>query len=77
MKADEKVAQTAENRGFESTVTERWLKREAIQLVAQLPDDQTQALKVLEYARQLVVEFLAERPHAGARENGRDIKVVS
>jgi hypothetical protein len=78
MKTDEKVAQTAENRsgGFESGVTERGLKREAIQIVAQLPDDQTQALKVLEYAGQLVTGFLSERPHVGGRQGGRDIKVV-
>jgi hypothetical protein len=77
MKSDEKVAQTADNRsGFESSGTERWLKREAVQIVAQLPDDQAQALRVLEYARRLVVGFLAEHPHAGGREDGRDLKIV-
>lgn len=37
-----------------------WQKRHAIQIVAQLPENQKDALLVLEYARQLVVGFLAE-----------------
>lgn len=38
---------------------ELWLKRQAIQVVMQLPDDQGEALRVLEYARSLVTSFLA------------------
>lgn len=38
---------------------ELWLKRQAIQVAMQLPDDKTEALRVLDYARQLVTEFLS------------------
>ena len=38
-----------------------WHKRHAMQLAAQLPDDPDDALLVLQYARQLVEEFLVER----------------
>jgi hypothetical protein len=70
-----KVPQTAENRGgLENSGTDRWLRREAIQIVAQLPDDESQALMVLEYARQLVVGFLAE-PQAGRREDAGDLRI--
>lgn len=34
-----------------------WEKRQAIQLVAQLPEDREGALRVLEYAKQLVIDF--------------------
>lgn len=37
-----------------------WLKRQALQVVMQLPDDKAEALRVLEYARGLVTGFLAE-----------------
>jgi hypothetical protein len=71
------VPQTAENRGgIENSGTDRWLRREAIQIVAQLPDDESQALMVLEYARQLVVGFLAEhQPQAGRREDTSDLRI--
>lgn len=39
---------------------ELWLKRQAIQVVMQLPDDKAEALRVLDYARRLVTEFLAD-----------------
>jgi hypothetical protein len=39
---------------------ELWLKRQAIQVVMQLPDDKAEALRVLDYARRLVTDFLAE-----------------
>lgn len=37
-----------------------WRKRQAIQIAAQLPEDQEAALAVLEYARGLVVGFLGK-----------------
>lgn len=36
----------------------RWLRRQAAQIVAQLPDDESEALEVLEWAK-LLVEFLS------------------
>ena len=41
---------------------EMWLKRQAIQIASQLPEDQAKALAVLEYARKLVVDFMAPEP---------------
>jgi hypothetical protein len=35
-----------------------WHKRHAIQIVAQLPENKNDALKVLAYAKELVEEFL-------------------
>ena len=37
-----------------------WLRRHAVQLAAQLPEDTEQALAVLDYARVLVETFLSE-----------------
>ncbi len=37
---------------------EMWLRRQAIQVAAQLPEKREDALRVLEYARDLVTEFL-------------------
>lgn len=37
---------------------EIWLRRQAIQVAAQLPEKREDALKVLDYARELVIEFL-------------------
>lgn len=37
-----------------------WLKRQALQIVMQLPDDKDEALRVLEFARGLVVGFLSD-----------------
>lgn len=42
------------------TGEELWLKRQAIQIAAQLPEDREAALRVLEYARELVTEFLGQ-----------------
>lgn len=36
-------------------------RRHAIQIVAALPDEMVDALKVLDFARQLVVEFLSDQ----------------
>lgn len=41
---------------------ERWLRRHAVQIVAQLPEDSNDALMVLELARTLVESFLAPQP---------------
>jgi len=41
---------------------ERWLRRHAVQIVAQLPEDSQDALMVLELARTLVETFLAPQP---------------
>lgn len=38
-----------------------WLKRQALQIVMQLPDDRDEAIKVLGYARELVDGFLTDR----------------
>lgn len=40
--------------------SENWRKRHAVQVVAMLPDDPVDALAVLEYARELVENFLGE-----------------
>jgi len=40
------------------------LRRQAIMIVSQLPDNAAEALTVLDYARHLVTEFL-EEPAAG------------
>lgn len=37
-------------------------RRHAVQIVAALPEEVADALKVLDFARQLVVEFLDQRP---------------
>jgi hypothetical protein len=37
-----------------------WLKRQAIQVAAQLPEDRDQALAVLTYAQALVTGFLGD-----------------
>ncbi len=33
---------------------ERWLRRQAMQIVVQLPEDEAEALQVLDYAKRLV-----------------------
>jgi len=39
---------------------EKWLKRQALQLAGQLPDDTEEALRVLAHLKWLVTEFLEE-----------------
>lgn len=39
-----------------------WLKRQAVQVVAQLPDDPADALAILAFAQELVTGFLADHP---------------
>jgi hypothetical protein len=46
---------------------ERWLKRIAIQIAAQLPENEGEALLTLDYARELVVGFLAPAKPNGLR----------
>lgn len=47
-------------------VDEMWLKRQAIQIASQLPEDQAKALAVLEYARMLVTDFITKDVRPGA-----------
>jgi len=37
---------------------DRWLRRQAVQLAAQLPDGRDDALAILRYASELVTDFL-------------------
>lgn len=37
-----------------------WLKRQAVQIAAQLPDDPEQAIQVLGYAKEIVEKFLRD-----------------
>jgi hypothetical protein len=37
---------------------DRWLKRQAIQIAAQLPDGRDDALEILKYASELITDFL-------------------
>jgi hypothetical protein len=41
-------------RGVRQAERERWLRRQAMQIVVQLPEDETDALQVLDYAKTLV-----------------------
>lgn len=46
-----------------------WLKRQALQIVMQLPDEKQDALRVLGFARDLVLDYLNEdeaMPQEGA-----------
>ncbi len=38
---------------------ERWLKMQAVQIVAQLPDDPQDAMRILDLAKELVEDFLS------------------
>jgi hypothetical protein len=42
----------------------RWLRRQAVQLAAQLPDGRDDALAILRYASELVTDFLEADPQA-------------
>lgn len=39
-----------------------WLRRHAIQIAAQLPENPDDALRVLEFTKQLVEDFLKSQP---------------
>lgn len=38
----------------------RWLRRQAVHLVAQLPENEEDALQVLAHARELVLQFIGQ-----------------
>lgn len=50
---------------------DRYLRRQAVQIVAQLPDNPTDAAAVLEYAAKLVGTFIADQP------DKPDLQIVS
>jgi hypothetical protein len=41
-------------RGAKQSERDRWLRRQAMQIVVQLPEDEADALQVLDYAKTLV-----------------------
>jgi hypothetical protein len=41
-------------RGVKQSERDRWLRRQAMQIVVQLPEDEADALQVLEYAKTLI-----------------------
>lgn len=51
----------------------RWLRRQAVHLVAQLPENEEDALRVLSHARELVLQFIGQ--DASVREY-RALKLV-
>lgn len=38
----------------------RWLRRQAVHLVAQLPENEEEALQVLTHARELILQFIGQ-----------------
>ena len=44
----------AEREASQPGRAERWLRRQAMQIVVQLPEDEAEALQVLDYAKRLV-----------------------
>lgn len=55
---------------------EAWLKRQALQLGGQLPDDVDEARRVIEYMRELVDGFLAPGDRSAPASRQRKFKVV-
>lgn len=51
---------------------ERWEKRQAVQIIGQLPEDPEAAMRVLEFARELLTDFLGPRP----QQRVHSVKVV-
>lgn len=39
---------------------DRYLRRQAVHIVAQLPEDEQEALRVLGFARELVLQFIGQ-----------------
>lgn len=56
--------------GVNKKMPEAWKRRQALQIVAQLPDKPADALRVLELAKELVEGFLSERPQPRLRAVG-------
>jgi hypothetical protein len=54
--------------------SETWRKRQAVQIAAQLPENPADAHAVLDYAKELLDTFLAER--AAKTESGTGLGVV-
>lgn len=52
------VSLVAANEAPQERGQEMWLKRQAIQIVSQLPEDRAQALAVLAYAK-LLMDFMS------------------
>ena len=50
-----------------------WLRRHAVQIAAQLPENPADALVVLDFARLLVVEFLSPVHDLADRAVGGDV----
>lgn len=48
------------NSGKPVSVNTKWLKRQAIQLAGQLPEDHDEALKVIQYLELLTKNFLTD-----------------
>jgi hypothetical protein len=54
-----------------SSEREAWQRRHAVQIAAQLPDNPEDAIRVLEYARELVRDFLS--PQRSDEERGQTV----
>lgn len=55
-----------------STEREPWLRRHAVQIAAQLPEDRDEALAVLQYCRDLVVTFLTPATGSYPQDDSAD-----
>ncbi|MBB3996901.1 hypothetical protein [Aureimonas pseudogalii] len=53
---------------------DRWLRRQAVQIVAQLPESEEEALKILAHARELVSRFIGDDV---GRWESRALRLVS
>lgn len=53
---------------------DRWLRRQAVQLVAQLPETEEDALRIIAYSRELVSQFIGNDI---ARRETRALRLVS
>jgi len=57
-----------------ATERDRWLRRQAVQIVAQLPENEQDALQIIAYARELQAQFIGN--DIGRREL-RALRLVS
>lgn len=53
---------------------DRWLRRQAVQIVAQLPENEQDALEIIAYVRELQTQFIG---HAIGRRETRALRLVS